>query len=241
MFARTLGPLTRRALLAHGMRWGSSLHPLGKEFFNRTHDKQVLLDRFTSKPENITVILGGPSTGKTALLHEVLSDESKFAVAHMNLRATSFFSWHGLYKETVQQFHSLIEKLENKDQSILSKLTFGFGKVKVPEPKEVIDFDASLEEIEKSMPQWGEYRVSKDGKACSLCPVLFIDEANSLDMILQQTDPLVAAENLKALKSFFDWCVLMTKQTRMHVVFGSSDSFFWHWLANPESKWCLFV
>ena len=201
----------------------------GDDFFNRDIEIRALRRILDNEPQ-VTVVLGGPSTGKSRLLTHILHDPAgHYAPVHINLRGVAIQDYQELGEQLVSKVPVWTSK-ENAPQALpdATKRTVGGASKNIEMPdwtkpleRTLKDFTSTLDLLQAALPEW-RLRTGTQRK-----PVLFIDEANKLGRISKKPDDDGAA----ALKSFLEWCVLNTKEEgRFHVVFASSDSFFMDWL-----------
>ncbi|KAG5645153.1 hypothetical protein DXG03_006776 [Asterophora parasitica] len=81
-------------------------------FFSRSAEIQVLGRTLEGEP-SFTVLLGASSTGKTALLREVLCHE-RYHVLHFDLRIAGFADLASLYQSLSQQMELYFEEIAKK-------------------------------------------------------------------------------------------------------------------------------
>ena len=207
----------------------------GEDFFNREIEIRELRNILDTYPR-FTVLLGGPSTGKSRLLTHILRDPAgHYAPVHIDLRGIAIQDYQQLGEQLISKvptwatpaspLHKLLDTA--KQAAGGASVTLGGVEFKLPnwnQPSErsLKDFTSTLNLLKMALPEW-RLRTGTQRK-----PVLFIDEANKLGGISEHPGDVGS----KALRSLLDWCVLNTKQDgRFHVVFASSDSFFMDWLA----------
>jgi hypothetical protein len=221
--------------LLGGARRAQRTLATGEDFFNREIEIREFHSILDNEPQ-ITVVLGGPSTGKSRLLTHILRDPAgHYAPVHINLRGIAIQDYQQLGEQLMSKvsawatpaspLHKLLEA---------GKVIAGGASISVPGIAEVIlpnwnqssertleDFTNTLDLLKTALPIW-RLRTGTQRK-----PVLFIDEANLLGGISKKPDD----DGAVALRSLLRWCVLNTKEEgRFHVVFASSDSFFVDWL-----------
>jgi AAA+ ATPase superfamily predicted ATPase len=205
-------------------------------FFNRIREKTALLNTLKKSPQ-ITLISGGNDTGKSTLINNVLYNEipqSKLNLIHINLRKypcnTADELNNALKKSIPENFNKKIgEALP--DYSVKS-INTSIGSVEFyNEAKQdvIIDLSNTLIKIESAIPNSSIWK----GR---LVPVLFIDEANELkNLDKSETGKL-------ALKHLINWIVKYTKETpKIHVILGTSDSFFVYYIGNRVGDRCRFM
>ncbi|CAB4420562.1 unnamed protein product [Rhizophagus irregularis] len=161
---------------------------------------------FSNRQPRLHVILGPPSTGKTALIREITTKNENFSPLFINCRNGQFDSPENVYNSLSIQFKTLADKqmkyleklpneLEIKDK-ILDFLNFVAEK-----GKEKITSDRVSELLSKiagTLPDWNfwnGYRIPQ--------PILVIDEANLFSQL---------------------------EERRFHAILTSSDSFFINWI-----------
>ena len=210
------------------------------EFFNRRQECQDVETVLNSTPQ-ISLFLGPPNSGKTTLLQHVLSQMVQSwqrPVLHLDLRGVSFHTPEELYrvlaKESPGWLHRMHAGLPNVSVKANVKEPFGCGAdfevdlfqktietVAVGKDNSADKLNVVFDAIDRALPArsllWGKNN-----------PVLFIDEANRLKVLLQDNPK----EGNKVLSTLFEWLVQKTKQqNRFHVMLGSSSSFFHLWVS----------
>ncbi|CAB5356496.1 unnamed protein product [Rhizophagus irregularis] len=189
-----------------------------KTFFNRKRELAEFEKAFSGDPD-LHVVLGPPSSGKTALVREVTT-RGNFNPLFLDGRLGQFDSPMDLYDSISTQFKTFFENQRKILEEINATIPYFFEK------ESEITFNSGIDllnEIACALPNqnlWKGYNVPP--------PILVIDEANSLNRL-----GYCSAKGEVLLKTFLDWLVLNTKQTsRFHVVLTSSDSFFFNWIVN---------
>ncbi|CAB4403887.1 unnamed protein product [Rhizophagus irregularis] len=170
-----------------------------KPFFNRKRELVEFEKAFNGDPE-IHVVLGPPSSGKTALVRETVVYNS------ISMQFKTFFeSQRKLLKEINATMPELDLKLfDKKEREITSS--------------SVIDL---LNQITCALPNrnlWKRYNVPS--------PILVIDEANSLNRLGYSSAE--GEVLLKTFLDWLVLNTKQTN--RFHVVLTSSDSFFFNWI-----------
>ncbi|CAB4403131.1 unnamed protein product [Rhizophagus irregularis] len=197
-----------------------------KTFFNRKRELAEFEKAFSGDPE-IHVILGPPSSGKTALVREVTT-RGNFKPLFLDGRLGQFDSPMDLYDSISIQFKTFFENQRKLLKEINATIPYFFElNLKLFDKKErEITFNSVIDLLNKityALPNqnlWKSYNIPP--------PILIIDEANSLNRL-----GYGSAKGEILLKTFLDWLVLNTKQTsRFHVVLTSSDSLFFNWIVN---------
>ncbi|CAG8449357.1 8478_t:CDS:2, partial [Acaulospora morrowiae] len=190
-------------------------------FFNRKRELVKFTNAFSSDPE-LHVVLGPPSTGKTALVREVTS-KGNFKPFFIDCRIGQFDSPMAVHNSISMQFKPFFDERKELLKKILPETeTKLFGE---KEKEEFItnSFSELLGKIARALPIWNfwnDYNVPP--------PILIIDEANLLSQLGSSS-----REGAVLLKSFLNWLVANTKQEkRFHAVLTSSDSFFFNWIVN---------
>lgn len=200
-------------------------------FYNRTKEVDLLYGSLKDAPK--FSVIGGPvHSGKSALMSEVLSriesEKPRPAVLRMNLRSMTF--------RDVESFSDTIASdLQSWYQRFIKTIGAVEGQVKVSDSLgNEVSASASLgkpisaqnhmksvySSISRALPDWSWLR----GKGIPP-PILFIDEANRLEALLQDE------RGNALLNDFFAWIVQNTKETnKFHIVMASSDSFFFKWI-----------
>ncbi|RGB30560.1 P-loop containing nucleoside triphosphate hydrolase protein [Rhizophagus diaphanus] len=197
-----------------------------RTFFNRKRELAEFEKAFNGDPE-IHVVLGPPSSGKTALVREVTT-RGNFKPLFLDGRLGQFDSPTDLYISISTQFKTFFENQRKLLKEINATMPYFFElDLKLFDKKEreitFSNVNDLFRKIARALPNrnlWEGYNVPP--------PILVIDEANSLNRLGYDS-----AEGEVLLRSFLDWLVLNTKQTnRFHVVLTSSDSFFYNWIAD---------
>ncbi|GBC36873.2 uncharacterized protein OCT59_003081 [Rhizophagus irregularis] len=181
---------------------------------------QILKSFLTERP---------PSTGKTTLVHQILTNDKNFNPIFINCRSGQFDSPENVYNSLSRQFKTFFDKQKEYLKN-LPNFEMGF-KANIP------DFELSSTKKEKeeitfakianALPDWNFWNSYKLPQ-----PILVIDEANRFSRL---GNSLNGGQEL--LKSFLDWLVLNTKEQKsFHAILTSSDSFFLDWIINDLSK-----
>ncbi|CAI2179359.1 1653_t:CDS:2 [Funneliformis geosporum] len=171
-----------------------------------------------------------PSTGKTALIHEVTS-KGDFNPLFINCREGQFDTPKRIYDSISSQFEPFFKKYTDLFKKLIEQGEVSDIQLKVntfggdPFSERVItsnDVSKLLDGIGNALPNWTRW----DGYKVPP-PILVIDEANMFSQLC------VAEEGKVLLKSILNWMVVNTKEKgRFHVVLTSSDSFFFDWIEN---------
>ncbi|RHZ84274.1 hypothetical protein Glove_84g165 [Diversispora epigaea] len=202
-------------------------------FFNRKRELVKFTNALSGTPE-LHVILGPPSSGKTALIREI-TNKGNFNPLFMDCRYGQFNSPTTLYNSIFSQFKLFFENqreilkkimLETEIKATipyffdLKFMLFNKKEKEIIAPNTVINL---LHKITDSLPNqnfWTCYNIPP--------PILIIDEANLFSQLGENSK-----EEATLLKSFLNWLVINTKQEKhFHVVLTSSDSFFFDWIIN---------
>jgi AAA+ ATPase superfamily predicted ATPase len=188
-------------------------------FFNRTKEiKQITTTLSFQKPQ-LTVMLGPPSSGKTALMRHVIEqkDNTKQPLFHpirIDLRSVDISAQDSLYSSILKQVSgpnwNLFKKLKSVKMEAPGDLAVTADFI-VQKPSNLIDL---LDVLKSKFRPFS----MKHG----LRPVvLVVDEANEFKNLKNKDD----------LRTFLRFAVEVSKQeSKCHVVFTSSDSFFESWL-----------
>ncbi|POG61726.1 hypothetical protein GLOIN_2v1786239 [Rhizophagus irregularis DAOM 181602=DAOM 197198] len=79
-------------------------------FFNRTRELRYFRNAFSNEQPRLHVILGPPSTGKTALIREITTKNENFSPLFINCRNGQFDSPENVYNSLSIQFKTLADK-----------------------------------------------------------------------------------------------------------------------------------
>ncbi|CAJ0845005.1 13515_t:CDS:2, partial [Entrophospora sp. SA101] len=201
-----------------------------KIFFNRKRELVKFKEAFSSDPQ-LHVVLGPPSSGKTALVREVTS-KGNFNPLFIDCRKGQFNTPKTIYDSISSQFQPffkthtkyLTKMLQQGEISaVMDDLQLKFKPFNENE-KDITSDDVIklLDNIASALPKWTCW----DGYNIPP-PILIIDEANKFSHLGGSKDGEVL------LESILDWLVVNTKQeNRFHAVLTSSDSFFLNWIVN---------
>ncbi len=188
-------------------------------FFNRTKEiKQITTTLSFQKPQ-LTVMLGPPSSGKTALMRHVIEqkDNTKEPLFHpirIDLRAADISAQDSLYSSILDQvtgpqwnLFDMVQCFEKKAPGDVSVSTHLNKDI----PKNLIQL------LKKLKSAFRPFSVMHGTRPV----VLVVDEANKFKNLKNKDD----------LRTFLDFAVEVSKQeSKCHIVFTSSDSFFESWL-----------
>ena len=189
-----------------------------QSFFNRVKEVDQITTRLSSKKPKLTVMLGPPSSGKTALMRHIIEQKDNgaplFHPLRIDLRAVDIAAHDSLYSAILDQVSKPEWTLSQKVKSVKLQapgdvaLTANFRDQK---PSNLIELLKRVKSQFRPGNIWhGERPV-----------VLVVDEANELKNLKNKDD----------LKTFLRFAVEVSKQeSKCHVVFTSSDSFFEYWL-----------
>ncbi|KAA1079162.1 hypothetical protein PGT21_002008 [Puccinia graminis f. sp. tritici] len=188
-------------------------------FYNRPREVKELVIRLKDEP-TFTVLLGPPSSGKTALARAVTSlrraDQTpEFHPLTIDLRAADTMK-NGSFLNAFLlqgQRHAIEGGWWNK---WLSGLEVSAGGVSAKFGNKTV-FPASAGNIFDDLAtQLKPWDLVHGGRP----PIIVVDEANFFKRIEDDTT-----------QAFLDFAVRITKQEmKMHIIFTSSDSFFVNWL-----------
>ncbi|CAB5356239.1 unnamed protein product [Rhizophagus irregularis] len=198
-------------------------------FFNRKREIANFKEVFSADPADLHVVLGPPSTGKTALVREVInSSECCFNPIFINLRTGQFDTPQKVYDSIYSQFKPFFNKHKTLLKNVLggqfslgyAGFNFGYSLYDKYREKTSDDVRTLLDKISNRLPNrsfWYGYQIPP--------PILIVDEANLFSQLGHKDETL--------LKSILNWFVLNSKEKqRFHVVLTSFDSFFFNWIVN---------
>ncbi|OAV93885.1 hypothetical protein PTTG_27130 [Puccinia triticina 1-1 BBBD Race 1] len=194
-------PNSQRAF-KHRPAWFPHRIP-ARTFYNQSVEVKELTSLLKLSPL-FRVILGPPSSGKTALVREVasqkrLDDTPEFHSLTINLRSVDT-SEHGSFMKAFVKHAHMADSFRDVVSSISKVEALGFS-AKFRETKISTESAANIfEDFGNRLKPW---KISHGSRPC----VLIIDEAN----VFQEMSDEV-------------------KEAKMQVVFTSSDSFFKSWL-----------
>ena len=136
-------------------------------FFNRTREFRYFRNAFSNRQPQLHVILGPPSTGKTALIREITTKNKDFNPLFINCHKGQFDTPKNVYNSLSTQFKTFVNNqkkylkvLPNFDLEIKGKITDFLDlevKLSVAERKEEIThnrFSELLDMIAGSLPDW---------------------------------------------------------------------------------------
>lgn len=187
-------------------------------FFNRTKEIQQITTSLSFEMPQITVMLGPPSSGKTALMRHVIEQKDNnsplFHPIRINLRAVDIAAQDSLYTSILEQvcteksmFFGLVKSFEISIPGTISMTS----RFHLRKPSNLIE----LLNVVKS--QFRPFSVMHGTRPV----VLVVDEANEFKNLKNKDD----------LKTFLRFAVEVSKEeSKCHVVLTSSDSFFESWL-----------
>lgn len=202
-------------------------------FFNRKREIVKFTNAFSADPE-LHVVLGPPSTGKTALVREITT-KGNFKPLFIDCRGGQFDTPTAVHAPICAQFKPFFEKQRETLKKLIPRVEFNIPyffdlKIKLFDGKEKGEISSNdvrmlLDEITKALPKWSfwkDYDIPP--------PILIIDEANLLSQLGESS-----REGAILLKSFLNWLVKNTKQEKyFHVVLTSSDSLFFNWIVKRK-------
>ena len=195
-------------------------------FFNRLRETKEITSALTFQKPQLTVMLGPPSSGKTALVNHITqqkkNNDPRFHPININLRSVDMSSSYSFYNTILKQLTSFNWNMP----SYLSSVDLKVGDMGAT---------ANLKQSEIQLSQLLgaiESRIQTDDIWHGARPVVFVvDEANELKYMKNQED----------LRSFLKFCVRISKEeSKCHVVFTSSDSFFESWLKTRNTNYYFF-
>ncbi len=201
--------------------------PIPREsFYNRKREIEDFREVLEGKPQ-ISVISGPVNSGKTTLILLLLEELSKNnrPVLHLDLRERSFSTVHELatsLEGAMASWLNSIFKVVQKTDEV------SFGKLRV---KRDLSKGTPIERLNDTFAMMSKELPEYNLLFGKQSPILFIDEANKLKMLLNREDKELKEEGHIALVNLFEWFVKNTKQEhRFHVVLGTSDSFYNLWI-----------
>jgi ATPase domain predominantly from Archaea len=193
-------------------------------FFNRIKEITELTTFLKSKPK-LTVLLGPPSSGKTAFMKHVVSqtvnNNPLFHPIRIDLRTVDVSSNDSLYSALAKKVKQIPEwKWTNK---VVSSVESSYDGVSVKanlNPDSIATLPQLLDAIKSEMKPFDWWHGQRQ-------VVLVVDEANELKHLKNKGD----------LDTFLKFAVEVTKQeSQSHVVLTSSDSFFESWLVTAVPR-----
>ena len=195
-----------------------SLPAFSPAFFNRAKEIKEITTILTSPKPQLTVMLGPASSGKTALMRHIVEQKDQhgplFHPIRIDLRAADIAAQDSLYSSILDQVSgpqwNLFKNVKSLKMNAPGNLsvTANFSDQK---PSNLIDL---LKLIKSMFRPWSAVHGERP-------VVLVVDEANEFKNLKNKDD----------LKTFLRFAVEVSKQeSKCHVVFTSSDSFFESWL-----------
>ena len=184
-----------------------------------------------------SVISGPLNFGKSTLLLEavnILKEEKRDpSIIHLDLRSRTFRDVDTFASTMVDELSSWFTDLLKSFKKIGVKMGVSDVEVELMLAKGGQDPTKKLQELfdilSRALPNWSWLRGYDIPP-----PILIIDEANRLHVLLDDT------RGNTVLNDFFAWIVLNTKQKhQFHVVTASSDSFYHRWLARYVDGACF--
>ncbi|CAG8742661.1 15548_t:CDS:2 [Gigaspora margarita] len=202
-------------------------------FFNQKRELFKFKNAFSAISE-LHIILGPPSTRKTALVHEVTS-KGDFNPLYINYHEGQFDIPERIYDSISSQFEPFFKKYTDLFKKLFKKGEVSYMmndiqlKVKLfgmdPFREKGItpnDISKLLDNIGNAFPSWTHWNGYNIPP-----PILVIDEANKFS----QLGCSESGEIL--LKSILDWMVVNKKEKRcFNIVLTSFGSFFFNWIVN---------
>ena len=187
-------------------------------FFNRAKEIKEITAKLSGRKPQFTVMLGPPSSGKTALMRHIVEQKANngplFHPIRIDLRAVDISAPDALYSSILDEvsgpewnLFGQLGSLELKGPTDL-EVTANFRDQK---PSNLMQLLKKVESHFRPLNAWhGERPV-----------VLVVDEANRFKFMKNKED----------LNTFLEFAVRVSKEeSKCHVVFTSSDSFFESWL-----------
>ncbi len=161
-----------------------------KEFFNRDEERKHLVNIITKESPYLWIMLGLPSTGKTALLSNVLDESGpdgttkKFNSLRLNLRGTEVYSRESLFRVLRDAAKKADIRLWTPFVDLLSKFLSVNVDVRQVGGIEVKAKESSESNLEDQFTSLiAMIPVSAD-RPC----VLLVDEANELKRLAQEDE-----------------------------------------------------
>ena len=189
-----------------------------QRFFNRDKEVKQIISTLSAENPKLTVMLGPPSSGKTALMRHIIEQKDNgaplFHPLRIDLRAVDIAAQDSLFSAVLRQVSgpewNLFKKLKSFKLQAPGDVALT-AKFHDHKQSNLIDLlDAGKAEFRPHNIWHGERPV-----------VLVVDEANELKNLKNKDD----------LNTFLRFAVEVSKQeSKCHVVFTSSDSFFEYWL-----------
>ena len=171
----------------HDTSRGPRMMSMEKEFFNRDDEREELVNLLSGRQPMLSVLLGPPSVGKTALVRNVLSgvdaDNQKFDALVLNLRGTAIASKYDLFTYLRNGARKAGPFWKVVEAYLTSIISLRVGGVEVKRVTSAIDSDIEIEfeGLISSIPRSGR------------AGVLVVDEANRL-RTLAANEPLVSLQ-----------------------------------------------
>ena len=189
-------------------------------FFNRTREVEQITKTLSRHKPQLTVMLGPPSSGKTALMRHIVEQKGNtgplFHPIRINLRAVDIAAQDSLYSSILDQVSgpqwNLFKKVKSLKMDAPGDLSVTANfRDQNQKPSNLIDL---LDLVKSKFRPWSALHGERP-------VVLVVDEANEFKNLTNKAD----------LKTFLRFAVEVSKQeSKCHVVFTSSDSFFESWL-----------
>ncbi|CAG8641143.1 1458_t:CDS:2 [Funneliformis mosseae] len=203
-----------------------ALYSTKVDFFNRKRELVNFRNAFSGDPQ-LHVVLGPPSSGKTALVRQITSKDKLFNPLFINCRKGQFDTPARVYDSIYSQFHPFFDKYKDSLKQVVGgTLNAGYTGLSVgyevggASATTSNDVTRLLDNINTYLPNWTFWNGHNIPP-----PILIIDEANMFSQLAKNDGTL--------LKSILNWLVLNTKEEeRFHAVLTSSDSFFFNWIEN---------
>ena len=187
-------------------------------FFNRAKEIQEITKLLSSENPQLTVMLGPPSSGKTAFMRHIVQQKTHtgplFHPIRIDLRSVDIAAKDSLYS-------SILDQVSGPEWNLFKNVKS--TKLEIPEQismttkfreSEISNLVRLLKKVKAAFRPWSSVHGQRP-------VVLVVDEANEFKNLANKDD----------LKTFLRFAVEVSKQdSKCHVVFTSSDSFFESWL-----------
>jgi AAA+ ATPase superfamily predicted ATPase len=129
-------------------------------FFNRKRELNQFTNAFSDKKPQLHVILGPPSTGKTALIREIVTKNKNFNPLFINCRNGQFDTPENIYNSISMQFQTfadkqkeLLKKVPNYELEIKGNI-LDFLELKAKEEITNKSVSELLHKISSALPNW---------------------------------------------------------------------------------------
>jgi len=181
-------------------------------FINRENELNYLKTFINKEPNEILLIHGPKSSGKTSRLYKFFDDiqkKQKLDVKFLDLRKT----FTNVYDDFLKTFFHVETKGEKKE-TLASGINIGFFKIDAAIERKILEKRADPFKVMEA-----EFlNLTRKG----IKPVLIIDELQTLDKIY-----LDNGKDHQLITALFNFFVAMTKQAHLaHIIIASSDGYF---------------